>query len=521
MILLVDNYDSFTFNLYQYLGELGAEVRVIRNDAMSVDEALAQKPEKIVISPGPGTPDDAGISLELIRRSPVPVLGVCLGHQALGQVFGGKVVRAPKLMHGKTSEIRHDGKSIFSGLPDPFTATRYHSLVVAPETVPECLEVSAWTDGGVVMGLRHRERPLEGVQFHPESILTAAGKDLLRNFLGLGARVSIKRHLGKLARGERLTEEEAGTAMGAIMDGDATPAQIGALLAALVVRGETEDEVVGFARSMRARAVPLSSRGAVDTCGTGGDGAGTFNISTVASLVVAACGVPVAKHGNRSASGTCGSADVLEALGVRIDAPVEVVQRSLDQAGWTFLFAPKFHASTRHAVGPRKELGVRTAFNLLGPLTNPAKPDSQVVGVPRAELTGFVARCLQRLGTKRAWVVHGAGLDELTLAGPTTVTEVNGEALRTFTIVPADAGLTVAGLEGLRGGDPLANAGIARDILAGASGPKRDVVLMNAAAALVVAGRAEDLREGVRQAAAAIDDGRAARLLDMVREALR
>ncbi|HEX9203121.1 MAG TPA: gamma-glutamyl-gamma-aminobutyrate hydrolase family protein, partial [Vicinamibacteria bacterium] len=269
MILLIDNYDSFTFNLYQYLGELGAEVRVIRNDAMSVDEALAQKPEKIVISPGPGTPDDAGISLELIRRSPVPVLGVCLGHQALGQVFGGKVVRAPKPMHGKTSEIRHDGKSIFSGLPDPFTATRYHSLVVAPETVPECLEVSAWTDGGVVMGLRHRERPLEGVQFHPESILTAAGKDLLRNFLGLGARVSIKRHLGKLTRGERLTEAEAGAAMGAIMDGDATPAQIGALLTALVVRGETEDEVVGFARSMRARAVPPSSRGAVDTCGTG------------------------------------------------------------------------------------------------------------------------------------------------------------------------------------------------------------------------------------------------------------
>jgi len=521
VILLVDNYDSFTFNLYQYLGELGAEVRVIRNDAMSVDEALAQKPEKIVISPGPGTPDDAGISLELIRRSPVPVLGVCLGHQALGQVFGGKVVRAPKLMHGKTSEIRHDGKTIFSGLPDPFTATRYHSLVVAPETVPECLEVSAWTDGGVVMGLRHRERPLEGVQFHPESILTAAGKDLLRNFLGLGARVSIKRHLGKLTRGERLTEEEAGTAMGAIMDGDATPAQIGALLAALVVRGETEDEVVGFARSMRARAVPLSSRGAVDTCGTGGDGAGTFNISTVASLVVAACGVPVAKHGNRSASGTCGSADVLEALGVRIDAPVEVVQRSLDQAGWTFLFAPKFHASTRHAVGPRKELGVRTAFNLLGPLTNPARPDAQVVGVPRPELTGFVARCLQRLGTKRAWVVHGAGLDELTLAGRTMVTEINREALRTFTVGPEDAGLTASGLEGFRGGDPLANAGIARDILAGAHGPKRDVVLLNAAAALVVAGRAEDLREGVRQAAAAIDDGRAARLLEMVREALR
>ncbi len=333
VILLVDNYDSFTFNLYQYLGELGAEVKVVRNDAMSVDEALALKPERIVISPGPGTPDEAGISLELIRRSPVPLLGVCLGHQALGQTFGGQVVRAPKLMHGKTSEIRHDGKTIFAGLPDVFTATRYHSLVVAPESVPECLEVSAWTDGGVVMGLRHRERPLEGVQFHPESILTTAGKDLLRNFLGLGAKVSIKRHLAKVARAERLTEDEAAQAMGSIMDGEATPAQIGALLGAMAARGETEDEVVGFARAMRARAVPLTSKGAVDTCGTGGDGAGTFNISTVASFVVAACGVPVAKHGNRSASGTCGSADVLEALGVRIDAPAATVQARARRGG--------------------------------------------------------------------------------------------------------------------------------------------------------------------------------------------
>jgi anthranilate synthase/aminodeoxychorismate synthase-like glutamine amidotransferase len=185
-ILLLDNYDSFTYNLYQYLGELEAEVRVARNDALTVDDVLALDPRAIVISPGPGTPDQAGISLELIRRAAghVPLLGVCLGHQALGQAFGGKVVRAPKLMHGKTSEIHHDGRSVFRGLPPAFTATRYHSLVVARETVPDCLEVSAWTADGIVMGLRHREHALEGVQFHPESILTGAGKDLLRNFLG-------------------------------------------------------------------------------------------------------------------------------------------------------------------------------------------------------------------------------------------------------------------------------------------------------------------------------------------------
>jgi anthranilate synthase/aminodeoxychorismate synthase-like glutamine amidotransferase len=184
-VLLVDNYDSFTYNLYQYLGELGAEVRVVRNDELTADAALALAPARIVISPGPGTPDQAGITLDLIRKAAgrVPLLGVCLGHQALGQAFGGDVVRAPKLMHGKTSAIRHDGRTLFESLPDPFTATRYHSLIVARASVPECLEVSAWTDDGIVMGLRHREHPLEGVQFHPESIMTTAGKDLLRNFL--------------------------------------------------------------------------------------------------------------------------------------------------------------------------------------------------------------------------------------------------------------------------------------------------------------------------------------------------
>jgi anthranilate synthase/aminodeoxychorismate synthase-like glutamine amidotransferase len=184
-VLLVDNYDSFTYNLYQYLGELGAELRVVRNDELSAEAAIALAPERIVISPGPGTPDQAGITLDLIRRAAgrIPVLGVCLGHQALGQAFGGDVRRAPKLMHGKTSEIHHDGKGLFAGLPDPFTATRYHSLVVERSSVPEALEITAWTDGGIVMGLRHREFALEGVQFHPESILTTVGKDLLRNFL--------------------------------------------------------------------------------------------------------------------------------------------------------------------------------------------------------------------------------------------------------------------------------------------------------------------------------------------------
>ena len=328
----------------------------------------------------------------------------------------------------------------------------------------------------------------------------------------------MKQHLAKLLGGQRLSEDEAAAAMATIMDGAATPAQIGAFLAALTVRGETEDEVVGFARAMRDRATPVRSRGAIDIVGTGGDGAGTINVSTISSLVIAACGVSVAKHGNRAASGRCGAADVLEALGVKIDPSLETVQRCLDEIGWTFLFAPAFHAATRHAVGPRKELGVRTAFNLLGPLTNPARPEALVVGVPRAELTSFVARCLKRLGARRAWVVHGSGLDEMTLDGTTSVAVLNG-AVHEGTITPEDAGLARASRDVLRGGDAAENATIALAILKGEQGPRRDVIVLNAAAGLVVAERASDLKQGAAQAAAAIDDGRALTLQERVKEA--
>ncbi len=328
----------------------------------------------------------------------------------------------------------------------------------------------------------------------------------------------MKQHLAKLLGGGRLSEDEAAAAMATIMEGAATPAQIGALLAALTLRGETEDEVVGFARTMRSRAVPVRSTNALDIVGTGGDGAGTINVSTLASLVVAAAGVPVAKHGNRAASGRCGAADVLEALGVKIDPPVAVVQRCLDEAGWTFLFAPAFHAATRHAVGPRKELGVRTAFNLLGPLTNPACPVALVVGVPHPRFGSFIARCLGRLGARRAWVVTGSGIDELTLDGPTSVASVEGDRIETFEVIPEDAGLSRAPREALRGGDASENAAIARAVLEGqAKGPRRDVILLNAAAGFVVAGRVPDLRTGARLAAEVIDDGRALRLLDRVR----
>ncbi len=323
--------------------------------------------------------------------------------------------------------------------------------------------------------------------------------------------------LEKLQRHDALTTDEAAGAMAAIMRGDATPAQIAGLLMALRSKGERPEELVGLARAMREAAVPLPLRfgDVFDTCGTGGDNAGTVNVSSMAAIVVAACGVRVAKHGNRSVSSRSGSADVFEALGVAVTATPAPVAQCLARAGIAFLFAPTFHPSMRHAAPVRRELGVRTAFNLLGPLTNPAGTTRQLVGVPRPELTELVARALGLLGSAHVWVVHAAdGLDELSTSGYTKVSECRDGLLRTFFVHPAMFGLTKATVEDLRGGDAAENARVAREVLDGASGPVRDIVLLNAGAGLFVAGRADTVADGVAQAAAAIDSGRAAHTLE-------
>jgi anthranilate phosphoribosyltransferase len=323
--------------------------------------------------------------------------------------------------------------------------------------------------------------------------------------------------LEKLQRREDLSVEEASSAMDAIMDGRAQPAHIAGLLVALAMKGERPAEIVGLARVMRARATALSRAYApvFDTCGTGGDRAHTFNVSTVAALVVAGCGVRVAKHGNRSVSSRCGSADVFEALGVQVAAPPAVVEQCLRDAGIAFFFAPTFHPSMRHAGPTRKELGVRTAFNLLGPLTNPAGATRQLVGVPKPELTELVARSLALLGTERAWVVHGAdGLDEISTTGYTKVSECRDGAVNTFYVHPSDFGVPKVAPDTLRGGDAGDNAAIARQILDGQPGPARDIVLVNAAAALLVAGEVSTIGEGMARAREALDSGRAAAALD-------
>src|SRR5215813_4607076 len=324
----------------------------------------------------------------------------------------------------------------------------------------------------------------------------------------------LKALLARVAQGYRLSEGEAEAAFDIIMSGDATPSQMGAFLMALRVRGETVDEITGAARIMRAKAVVVDAPpGTIDTCGTGGDASGSFNISTASALVVAACGVPVAKHGNRALSSKSGSADVLTALGVNIDADLAVVRQCLWEIGIGFLMAPRHHSATRHVAPTRVELGTRTIFNLLGPLSSPASAPRQLVGVFAPEWVRPMAEVLGRLGLERAWVVHGSGLDELTTAGMTTVASLEDGEVETFEIVVEDVGLPRARLDDLRGGTPQHNATLMRDLLAGTGGPLRDIVLLNSGAALLVAGHAADLEAGIELAARSIDSGAAQGIL--------
>jgi anthranilate phosphoribosyltransferase len=333
--------------------------------------------------------------------------------------------------------------------------------------------------------------------------------------------MSLKPILARLAAAERLTEAESEDAFGIIMGGEATPAQIAGLLMAMRVRGETVAEMTGAVRAMRARMTGIDAPAdAMDIVGTGGDAAGTLNISTATAMVVAGCGVPVAKHGNRALSSKSGAADAIAALGISLDVPMDRLPEVLAEAGMVFLMAPRHHASMRHAAGPRVELGTRTIFNLLGPLANPARVRRQMTGAFAPEWLRPMAETLQRLGTERAWLVHGQGLDELTLAGESQVVALEQDgSIRDFTVSPEDAGLPRAPAEALKGGDPAANAVALEALLMGAPGAYRDVVLLNAAASLVVAGRARDLREGAAIAARAIDDGAAHGVLTRLRAA--
>jgi anthranilate phosphoribosyltransferase len=340
-----------------------------------------------------------------------------------------------------------------------------------------------------------------------------------------GDMTDLKRVIGIVAAGQALDAAESERAFDTIMSGDATPAQMGGFLMALRVRGETVEEITGAARAMRAKMLTIEApEGAIDTCGTGGDAKGTYNVSTASAFVVAACGVPVAKHGNRALSSKSGAADVLGALGVDIEADMVLVKKALWEAGTCFLMAPRHHSAMRHVGPTRVELGTRTIFNLLGPLSNPARVRRQLIGVFSPDWVEPIAHVLRGLGHERAWVVHGAdGLDELSTTGPSLVAELRDGQVATFEVGPGDAGLATARLEDLQGGDAERNAHVLRAMLDGEHGPFRDIVLLSSAAALLVADKARDLKDGAAMAAEAIDSGRArqtlARLIAISNEA--
>ena len=541
MVLLIDNYDSFSYNVYQLIGAIEPDIKVIRNDEMTVEEIEKLAPSHIILSPGPGKPKDAGICEEVIAyfAGKIPILGICLGHQAICEQFGAVVTYAKELMHGKQSVASIDNQSkLFAGMHGEMTIGRYHSLAAEEEGLPECLRVTARTADGEVMAVEHKDYEVYGVQFHPESILTPEGSRIMENFLGKASREDkgkngtnisnaatnntkttekgeskmIKEAIIKLSKKEDIGYDMAKAVMNEIMDGNTSEVQKSAYLTALSMKGETIDEITGSAEAMRDHSLKLhADRPTLEIVGTGGDNANSFNISTTSAMVIAAAGVPVTKHGNRAASSKSGAADCLEALGANITIEPEKSVEVLNEAGICFLFAQKYHSAMKY-VGPiRKELGIRTIFNILGPLTNPACPSMIVLGVYEEALLEPLAKVLSNLGIQRGLVVFGKEkLDEISAVGATAVCEIDHGNFKKYEITPEDMGLTHCGPQDLLGGTPAENAEITKEVLSGKEqGGKRTAVLMNAGAALYVAGKAASLKEGVELAAKTIDSGAA------------
>jgi len=516
MYLIIDNYDSFTYNLYQYICELTPEpVEVFRNDRIDIKKIESLSPKGIIISPGPGTPLDAGISVDVVKHfaGKIPILGVCLGHQCIAAAFGAKIISAKRIVHGKVETMSLDGKGLFRNLPKKADFTRYHSLAVKQGTLPPEFEITAYADDGEIMGIRHKQFKLEGVQFHPESIASEFGKRLLNNFLYYHREpYPIKEMLAKLMKLEALSFEQAQGFMEELTEGNLNNSQVAGFLVAMNCKGYTSEEIAGFASVLKKKKVPLpTNQPVIDMCGTGGDGLGTFNISSFAALVVAACGVPVAKHGNRAVSSLCGSADFYKELGISIDLKPESSCRLLEETNFCFLFAPAYHGAMKHAVPVRKELGMKTIMNLIGPLSNPAEAKMQVIGIYSKELCKSEAQAAHMIGVKNVMVVYGLdGVDEVSVSGPTHIVEVdeNGDA-REYLLHPEEIGIKLYAQEELLGGDAKQSVQLAMDILDGkGKAAIRDCVLLNAGAALYIANKVSAIKQGYEMAKQALESGR-------------
>jgi anthranilate synthase/phosphoribosyltransferase len=531
-VIVIDNYDSFVYNIVQCIGEVekSSEILVFRNDKTTIEELENLNPTHLIISPGPGRPENAGISVDVVKNffDKVPILGVCLGHQVIGYAFGGKITGAKKIFHGKTSRIFHSKSEIFKNVKNPFVATRYHSLVVSD--VPPQLNVIARSDDGEVMAIKHVESPVFGVQFHPESFLTAEGKKIIENFLNISESRKnepvvidedvFKSVMQKLLSREDLTFEETRQIMEKIMSGELDDAQIAGFLVALRAKGETGEELAGMAKVMQEKSLKVRtfSSKTVDTCGTGGDGAGTFNISTLTAFVVCSGGIPVAKHGNRSVSSKVGSADVLEAGGYILDKKIEEVERELKDTGFSFLFAPKFHPAMKHVMPSRRQLKIRTAFNLLGPLTNPAGVKHQIIGVFNFDSAMKISTALHKLGTRKSVVLSGGFTDEITTCDENKALLITTDEITPLDIDIEKLGLKKGEIEELKGPDnPQEAFDLMKKILKGdGTRTQIETVSLNAGIVFWIVEDVDSLKTGVEKAIDLILSGKALKKLEEV-----
>ena len=511
MILLIDNYDSFVFNVAQYLGELtDEEVRTVRNDQLTLAEIRALKPSRIVLSPGPKHPKDSGICLEILKEiTDIPILGICLGHQAFGLVHGATVKRLEVPLHGKTSvlTVTEPQSVLFKGLPQQFSVMRYHSLYVDKDTLPQELIITALSDDGVIMALQHKTKPIHSIQFHPESFFTEYGKNILKNFLiGTQAVQSVqnteekakayayevfKAALKKLQENQPLGDSDFKQICEVLHSKQYDIVQLGALLVLISEKSLYPESLTAFVRNILAYSTTFADpRPMIDLCGTGGDGLKTINISTSVAFIVAALGVKVAKHGNRSVTSQSGSTDVLGELGIAMESNLMKQLDSLEKNGLAFFHAPFFHNLVGEVREVRQRLGIRTVFNVLGPLLHPnTKLKYQLVGLYHEPVMRLYAETLQLLGREHALVVRGNdGLDEISICDETKIVEVKGKQILEYTIAPEMFGFKRAFHTDIQGGTPTENAEILRRTLKGEErGAKADIVILNAMFALYTA----------------------------------
>ena len=511
MILLIDNYDSFVFNVAQYLGELtDEEVRTVRNDQLTLAEIRTLNPSRIVLSPGPKHPKDSGICLEILKEiTDIPILGICLGHQAFGLVHGATVKRLEIPLHGKTSvlTVSEPQSVLFKGLPQQFNVMRYHSLYVDKDTLPQELIITALSDDGVIMALQHKTKPIHSIQFHPESFFTEYGKNILKNFLvGTQTAQSVqnteekakayanevfKAALKKLQENQPLGDSDFKQICAVLHSKQYDIVQLGALLVLISEKSLYPESLTAFVRNILAYSTTFADpRPMIDLCGTGGDGLKTINISTTVAFIVAALGVKVAKHGNRSVTSQSGSTDVLGELGIAMESNLMKQLDSLEKNGLAFFHAPFFHNLVGEVREVRQRLGIRTVFNVLGPLLHPnTKLKYQLVGLYHEPVMRLYAETLQLLGREHALVVRGNdGLDEISICDETKIVEVKGKQILEYTIAPEMFGFKRAFHADIQGGTPTENAEILRRTLKGEErGAKADIVILNAMFALYTA----------------------------------